>query len=146
MSVFTGLGYNLSGVPKINLSDYPTGAPIGSASEPHPEGALVKEGQTIWWIRNGQKTGFESMQVFNTYGFSLGDVTKANPADIALPQGPLVKFRDGTLVKDGNVYYLISDGKAKTFSSASSLASWGYKTANAISASLSAYEKGEAIP
>lgn len=145
MTVFTGLGYNLSGVPKINLSDYPTGAPIGSSSEPHPEGALVKEGKTIWWIRNNQKTGFESMQVFNTYGFSLGDVTKANPADIALPQGPLIKFRDGTLVKDGSTYYLISDGKKKSFASVSDLTNRGYKTVNVITASLANYESGGAV-
>ena len=139
MAVLRGLGYNLSGLPKINLSDYLTGNPIGTSTEVHPDGALVKEGQTIWWIRDGKKTGFESMNVFNTYGFKLGDVARANAADIALTEGAIVKFRDGTLVNDGGTYYLVSDGKKLSFSSTTDLTTRGYKTSNAISASLAAY-------
>jgi len=145
MAVLTGLGYNLSGLPKINLSDYPAGNPIGTSTEAHPDGALVKEGQTIWWILNGMKTGFESMAVFNTYGFKLSDVTKANSADIALTEAPVVKFRDGTLVNDGGTYYLISDGKKLMFSSVSDLTARGYSIANAISASLAGYTGGGTV-
>ena len=140
--VFKGLGYNMTGVPKIDLSDYPSGSPIGSASEPHPEGALVKEGKTVWWIRGNQKTGFESMQVFNTYGFKISDVARANTADTALAEGPIVKFRDGTLVKDGADYFLVSDGKKLKFASSADLSAKGYSAANAISASLAPYESG----
>ena len=82
------------------------------------------------------------MAVFNTYGFAAGKIVKANAADLALPQGALIKFRDGTLVKDGSTYYLISDGKKLSFASASDLAAQGYKKANAISASLANYELG----
>jgi hypothetical protein len=138
-SVFTALGYNFANLPKINLSDYPPGAPIGDATLPHPEGALVLDGQTVWWILGGQKQGFESMAVFNTYGFSLTKLVKANAADLALTTGPVVKFRDGTLVYDGSSYFLISKGKKLMFTSAADLTARGYKTSNAINASLAAY-------
>ena len=144
-SVFTALGYNFANLPKINLSDYPSGDPIGDAALAHPDGALVLDGQTVWWVRGNTRQGFESMAVFNTYGFNLSKVVTANAADKALAEGALVKFRDGTLVLDGGVYYIISDGKKMMFSSASDLTTRGYKTSNAINVSLSAYASGGTV-
>jgi len=141
-NVFKALGYSFANLPKINLADYPVGPAIGTATEVHPDGSLVKEGQTIWWIRGNVKQGFESMAVFNTYGFSLSRVVTSNAADNVLAQGSIVKFRDGTLVNDGGTYYLITDGLKKAFSSTSDLTSKGYKTANAINAALAAYTSG----
>src|SRR3989344_198800 len=144
--VFTELGYNFANLPKINLSDYPAGAPIADSALPHPEGALVLQSNgTVWWVLGGMRQGFESTAVFNTYGFSWSKIVSANAADLALAEGSLVKFRDGTLVLDGSTYYLISDGKKKAFSSATDLTNRGYKTSNAISASLSAYVSGGSV-
>ena len=50
-SVFEALGYNFSNLPLVNLADYAAGPPIADASLMHPDGALVLEGQTVWWIR-----------------------------------------------------------------------------------------------
>lgn len=141
-SVFTGLGYNFSNLPKINLTDYSVGAPIGTSTEAHPEGALVLDGQTVWWIRNGSKQGFESEAVFKTYGFSYSRVVKANASDKALATGGMVKFRDGTIVLDSGNYYIISDGTKRKFGSASTLTNLGYKTSSSISGSLTAYPAG----
>jgi len=105
----------------------------------------VLDGKTIWWVRGNARQGFESEAVFNTYGFSFAKVVPANAADKALAQGSLVKFRDGTLVKDGATYYLISDGKKLKFSSAADLAAKGYKTGNVISANLQKYELGGTV-
>jgi hypothetical protein len=139
-AAFKALGYAFVNLPKINLSDYPAGQPITSGSETHPEGALVRESNgTVWWILGVKRQGFESLAVFNTYGFPTSRLVKANANDLALPQGPLVKFRDGTLVLDGGNYYLVSDGKKIIFASAADLTAKGYKTSNAIPASLSAY-------
>ncbi len=148
-SVFTGLGYAkgsgmsgqaVNGMFKINMTDYPAGLPITSATEPHPEGALVRQSNgTIWWILDGKRSGFESEAVYNTYGFTFDRAVPANAADLALSEGPLVKFRDGTLVRDGTVYYIITDGQKMPFASVQSLASWGYKTSNVITANLSTY-------
>jgi hypothetical protein len=141
-AVFKALGYSFVGLPKINLIDYPTGDPISDSNLAHPDGSLVFQGQTIWWLRNGQKSGFESMVVFNTYGFSVSKVLKGNAADFALPEGSIMKLRDGTLVLDGSTYYLISDSKKLAFTSTAQLTEKGYKTANAVKTSLSAYESG----
>ena len=139
-SVFKSLGYSFANLPKINLNDYPTGDPIGNATLPHPDGALVLDGQTIWWIRNNQKTGFESMVVFATYGFNLSRVVPANSADKALPEGALVKLRDGTLVYDNGTYSIISNGKKLMFVSSTDLTNRGYKTSSAVNTSLVNYE------
>jgi len=142
-AVFKALGYAFGNLPKINLSDYPSGQPITSGSETHPEGALVRETNgTVWWILGGQRQGFESLAVFNTYGFPVSRLVKANSSDLALPQGALVKFRDGTLVLDGGYYYIISDGKKLMFNSTSDLEGKGYKANNAITGSLGNYESG----
>lgn len=144
-AVFKALGYSFANLLKINLSDYSAGPAITSGAQTHPDGALVLDGRTVWWILGGTKQGFESMAVFNTYGFSSAKIVKSNSADLALPQGPLVKFRDGTLVKDGANYYLISDGKKLQFASVADLTGRGYKTANAISARLVNYETGSGL-
>jgi hypothetical protein len=141
--VFSELGYSFANLPKINLSDYQLGPVINVSTEAHPEGSLVRETNgTVWWILGGKRQGFESLAVFNTYGFAITRIVKINTADLALPQGPLVKFRDGTLVKDGDAYYLISDGKKLAFASVAVLVSKGYQTSNAIIASLANYTAG----
>lgn len=140
--VFKALGYSFANLPKIHLGDYPAGQAIISGSDTHPDGALVLDGKTVWWVLGGTRQGFESMAVFKTYGFSSGKIVKGNLADLALPQGPPVKFRNGTLVKDSGNYYIISDGKKIGFASAAVLAAKGYKTSNAISAGLANYESG----
>jgi len=63
--VFKALGYSFTNLPKINMTDYSAGPVITSATDPHPDGALVLDGKTVWWILNGTKQGFESMAVFN---------------------------------------------------------------------------------
>jgi hypothetical protein len=140
-TVFKALGYKFGSLPKINLSDYATGAAIADANLAHPDGSLVLQSNgTIWWIRGNTKQGFESMAVFNTYGFSLNRVVPANSADLNLTTGALIKFRDGTIVSEGGTYYIISDGQKLAFSSSTDLTARGYKLSNTISSSLSAYE------
>ncbi|HEX5429895.1 MAG TPA: MBG domain-containing protein [Patescibacteria group bacterium] len=143
--VFAGLGYSFNNLPKIDLTDYPSGDPIQTATEIHPDGALVLDHGTVWWILNGSRQGFESEAVFNTYGFSFGRTVAANSSDMALPEGSLVKFRDGTLVADSGIEYIISDGQARPFTNSDSLTSLGYNLANVIPASLSKYSKGNEI-
>jgi len=146
--VFFALGYKFSQAVPIDLSDYPAGAVIDSSAPAHPDGALVldkTDGRTVWWILNGQRKGFQSLEVFNTYGFALGKIVPANDSDMALPEGAVVKFRDGTLVNDNGVYHLISDGMKKRFPHVDNLTLNGYKAANAITADLSTYSDGGVI-
>ena len=147
-AVFQGLGYRFDQAVAINLADYPAGPVIDSVAPAHPDGALVldkNDKRTVWWILGGQRKGFQSLEVFNTYGFDLGKIVPANDSDMALPQGDLVKFRDGTLVNDAGVYHLISDGAKKRFPHIDILKLKGYKPENAINASLSAYADGGTV-
>lgn len=143
--VFTELGYKFNNLPLINLSDYTTGIPISSGTEIHPEGSLVKEGNTVWWILAGKKQGFESQQVFDTYGFTSTRLVNSNSSDLSLPTGPLVKLRDGTLVNENNSYYIISDGKKRMFSGSTGVNTLGYNLSNFITATLTNYALGEGI-
>jgi len=145
MQVLKDLGYNLRNVFKINLSDYPSGLAITSAVMPHPNGALLKIGKTYYWSLNGQLQAFPSVAVFSSYGFSSKNVLNANAADQALPQGAALGFRDGTLIKDGSTYYLISDGVKKAFASKAALKAKGYNVSNAISANTSAIAPGNPL-
>jgi hypothetical protein len=156
MAVYRGLGYvtgsstsnqPVHGVFRINMTDYPAGAPIASSTAAHPEGALVLDNTgTVWWILNGQRDGFESITVFNTYGFTFDRVVPANASDMALPVGPLVKLRDGTLVSQGGVTYIISDGQKLQFASGQALTSRGYNAANVVPDDVSGYTAGATLP
>src|SRR3989344_1131346 len=146
--VFHALGYQFDQATAIDLSDYPAGNPITAESAAHPNGALIldqNDGRTVWWVLSGQRQGFQSTEVFFTYGFSFGKIVSATDADMALAEGALVKFRDGTIVADGSDYYLISEGKKRKFVSTGAMQNLGYQIANAIAASLSAYEAGDDI-
>ena len=145
-AVFFDLGYRFEQAIPINLSDYPTGAPIDSDAPAHPEGTLIVDATgTVWWVLSGQRQGFESAEVFRTYGWDFARVVPANGSDQALPEGPLVKFRDGTLVNDSGTLYIISDGQKKRFTDASQLVSLGYREGNVIGGSLQNYSEGSAV-
>lgn len=143
--VFKSLGYQFNQARSMDLADYQEIEPIVDATAPHPGGALVAHKGTVWWILNGTRQGFQSAEVFFTYGFKFSQVVPANPADMALPEGGLVKFRDGTLVKDGEAYFIISQGLKRRFASVNALQNLGYKPGNAISASLTSYTEAESI-
>lgn len=146
--VFFALGYQFKQAVPIDLTDYEAADPITVAEAAHPNGALVldkNDGRTVWWVLNGKRQGFQSAEVFFTYGFSFDKIVPANDTDMGLAVGDLVKFRDGTLVNDGGAYYLISDGTKRRFASLEALTNAGYKASNAISASLSAYSEGTNI-
>ena len=150
--VFFSLGYQFHQAIPIDLSDYPSGTPIYSSTETHPEGALIldkNDNRTVWWILDQTRQGFQSAEVFHTYGFDFSKIVPANDADMSLPAGPLVKFRDGTLVNDNslgaNTYYIISEGRKRIFSSSDQLTALGYSLENVIQASLSLYEEGGVV-
>ncbi len=138
--VFTALGYSFANLFKINLSGYPVGDPIVSANSPHPEGAIVTDGKQISWITGNARHLFTAATL-TSYGFNKSRAVKANNADLALPLTDPVKFRDGTLVKDGGTYYIISDGLKLPFASVSVLSAWGYSLSNIITANLSSYQQ-----
>jgi len=96
-AVFTKLGYKFSQAVKINLADYAVGDPITTSNVAHPDGTLVISGKTIWWINAGTRHGFTSMDVFNSYGWTIQKVLKANSADMALPEASVLQLRGDAL-------------------------------------------------
>ncbi len=141
--IFTELGFNYTKLFSVDLSGYATGAVINSSKQMHPEGSLVRESNsTVWWLLNGQRSGFESEQVFDTYGFSPSRLVKVNTQDLSVSIGPLMKLRDGTLVQDHGLYYIISDGTKMQFVSSQHLELWGYKLSNVINSDISRYQVG----
>src|SRR3989344_4152685 len=146
--IFHGLGYQFNQAIPVDLSDYPAADPITAADAVHPDGALVldkTDGRTVWWVLGSGRKGFQSAEVFFTYGFAFDKIVPANDADMALAVGSLVKFRDGTLVSDGGNYYLISDGTKKPFASVAAMEALGYKISSSINADLSAYQAGSGV-
>jgi hypothetical protein len=143
--VFIALGYSFANLPVIDLTDYTAGPVIDSATAVHPDGALVLNQGTVWWVKGSERQGFQSEAVFKTYGFSFAKVVSANAEDMALTQGVLVKFRDGTLVNDNGTIYVISDGKKLGLKSMNALTTRGYNLKNAIQASLQSYEAGASL-
>lgn len=146
--VFHSLGYKFEQAVPVDLSDYPSSDPITTAAAAHPDGALVldkNDNRTVWWVLGGERKGFQSAEVFFTYGFAFDKIVSATDADMALAVGDLVKFRNGTLVRDGESYYLISDGMKKQFSSVTAMVNVGYDPKNAISASLASYASGAVV-
>lgn len=146
--IFLALGYKFSQAVPVDLSDYEATSPIDDIAKPHPNGALVldkTDGRTVWWVLNGVRQGFQSAEVYYTYGFDFSKIVPATDADMALTVGDVVKFRDGTLVKDGETYYLISDGTKRPFASADTLTARGYTLASVINADLSVYSSGAGI-
>ncbi len=129
--VFNGLGYKYSQAVKGNLSLYQTGEPIGSATAPHPEGALIKIGTGLFKITSGGKQAIKTMSIFNSWKWSMDRVMTANEADKNLPDVAILPYRDGTILKDHNsVFYIISNGVARAFPSIEVFNSLGYKMNN----------------
>ncbi len=143
--VFKALGYKFGKLLKINLSDYSQGQVIESSANPHPEGSLIQIQGAIWLIQNGVRRGFPTLAIFSSYGFTLARVVPGNAADTTLPLGDVLGFRDGTLVADGNSFYIISNGKKRGFVSLLALTVQGYRTKNAVRASLAQVPLGDPL-
>lgn len=144
--VFKQPGFDFTNYLKINLSDYPVGQPISNPSLPHPDSTLVSgKSGTFWWIMQNSREGFTSLAVFNSYGFGRARIVPINLADVGLPEGPVVKFRDGTLVKQGSAIFIISDGLKRPFTSMGAFLGLGFQLSNVIMADVSGYVTGTAL-
>lgn len=89
---------------------------------------------TIYFVDGSQKRAFRAPETFFSYGFDFVNVKFATPHDLALPDGPVMPFRDGTLVKskDSPLVYLVSDGQKRGFESGQVFLDQGYSFANMI--------------
>lgn len=119
-------------------------------TSPFPTGTLIKSknDNKIYLIENGTKRHIPSPLIFESQ-FSWENVISTSGEEVAsYPDGAMVGFKDGTLIKDKNSAYVIEKGLARPIVSAAIFDSLGYKWDNVLLASdseLSLHPKGELI-
>ena len=155
--VFTGLGYSFTGssvvVPESTyagtFATYTAGSPVSSATEAHPNGALVDINGTAFQISNGTLVGIPSQAILSSHGLSLSNVVMSNAADKALTVGANMKFADGTIVVDSTsgtpTAYVISDGTKMGITTPAALEAYGYAWGNLVEGDVSSYPEGALI-
>jgi hypothetical protein len=109
-AVFTGLGYSFSNVRQGSIAGFTIGAVVNSTTAAHPAGSLINASGTIFMVMENGIAGVPNMDVFNSYGWSFGQVVPANAADLGMARlanmtarangGSLVNT-DGTPVTPG---------------------------------------------
>jgi hypothetical protein len=96
--VFSALGFNFSSVLIVTapeLDKLPQGPLLTNPAATHLNGVDVNEGGTIYWISNGKKYSYPSVQVYNSWhrDGDFSQVVLANQADKALPNGGILSTR-----------------------------------------------------
>ncbi len=116
--------------------------PGSALAAAHGAGSVVKTTDgTIWFIdNNGMRSAFTSAGAFQSYGFlSFSQVVDANSDDLALPTGPFIAPRDGsifcaTATKGTDVAgecSLMTGGMKAAFTSASVFSGLGFSFSRA---------------
>jgi hypothetical protein len=116
--------------------------PSSALAAAHGPGSVVKSSDgTVWFIdNNNTRSAFTSAGAFQSYGFlSFSQVVDANSDDLALPTGPFIAPRDGsifcaTATKGSDVAgecSLISGGMKAAFTSASVFSGLGFSFSRA---------------
>lgn len=135
---FNDLGYSLADL--ITVSD----SALGIASGPniinasvHPDGTLVKNGGTIYLIEDNQKRQVGSPGVLISNRYTVAKLKQATAGDLALSNGPNVKYREGALVKGSAATVYVIDHSAGTvrkrqFGSPQAFTELGYSNADIL--------------
>jgi hypothetical protein len=112
-AAFSAMGFTAADVIQVAQSDIanvPDGGNINDSTQ-HPDGTIVKSpGGTLYWLENGQKRLIGTGEVFVSQRFKASQIKNATSADLALPDGQNMYYREGTLVKgSGPTIYIIDD-------------------------------------
>lgn len=92
LQTFSNLGYKWESVINGDASYMMSGGLVTAGA--HLPGALINQNGTIYYITYLGKEGFPSMDVFNSWGFKLGQIVAANQDDINMQMnnfGPIVQ-------------------------------------------------------
>ncbi|OGE78219.1 MAG: hypothetical protein A2751_03625 [Candidatus Doudnabacteria bacterium RIFCSPHIGHO2_01_FULL_46_14] len=106
------------------------------------EGSLVADNSgTVYLVTGGERRPFRSPEVFYSHGYSFSMVGQATADDLNLPIGPVMIFRDGTLVKGPNdpLVYLITTGYKRPFQTAEDFLGLGYSFFNVVTANAETF-------
>ncbi len=102
-----------------------------------PNGILIKstDDPKVYYVEDGEKRPIESPNMLRSQ-FRWEDVVVTTPMEIeALPTGAEMTYRDGSLLSNRGVVYVISDGQRRPIDSPSTFLQKGYKWSNVIAVS-----------
>lgn len=102
-----------------------------------PNGILLKatNNPKVYYIENGTRRSIESPNMLRSQ-FRWEDLVVSTPVEVdALPMGPDMTYRDGSLLSNRGVVYVISDGTRRPIESPSTFLQKGYKWSNVIAVS-----------
>jgi hypothetical protein len=108
-----------------------------ASSVSFPNGILLKatNNPKVYYIENGTKRPIESPNMLKSQ-FRWDDLVVTTPVEVAaLPTGAEMTYRDGSLLSNRGVVYVISDGKRRPIDSPSTFVQKGYKWNNIIAVS-----------
>lgn len=131
---FTGLGFAWSNILPVSWGEALIHAegPAITSSMNHPNGSLIKgSSATVWVMQAGKKRALSSQAIFDSW-FKPAEIAFTSDQRISsYPDGPVLGFRDGTLIStpEGTVW-IISDGLRRGFSRASTFTGLGYSWSN----------------
>lgn len=103
----------------------------------YPNGVIIKAINTpkVYYIENGKKRPIESPNMLISQ-FRWQDIIITSPVELdAIPTGPNMTYRDGSLLSNRGVVYVISDGMRRPIESANTFIQKGYKWSNIIAVS-----------
>lgn len=89
-TIFKTLGFSFANSLVGDVSFLSSTPLINSDTAQHLPGTLINKGGVIYLVGNSGLLGIPSMDVLNSWGYSLSDVVKANTADSSLTQSGLV--------------------------------------------------------
>jgi hypothetical protein len=136
--VYTALGYPTAAAMAISASEL-AGLPVGatwSDTTRHPPGAVVRASDGSEWtigVANRRKNASDLM--WRTR-YRDAEVVAAKAADLTLPAGSPMTYRDGSVfvTPDGS-YWIYADGVKRRFYDAGLFRAMGYSTAAALAIS-----------
>jgi hypothetical protein len=133
---FVTIVYKISVIPSDLLERNDI---IRGANELFPDGTLIKTptNPTVYLIENGQKRGFPSRYHFESWFMGRWDliVLISDTAMGRYPNGNIMPFRDGTLLKysdrpSDKTVFVIAGGQRKAFRSWEDFIGMGYSAQN----------------
>jgi hypothetical protein len=135
-----------NGEGTITIPSYSQGA--GNA---FPNGSIIKSNKSpkVYYIDEFQKRAIESPALFESRNFDWRALIIASQADVDfIPDGPVLTFRDGSLLSNRGGAYIISDGLRRPIVSPAAFLRLGFKWENVrpvSDAELNLHPLGEAV-
>jgi chitodextrinase len=124
---FTSLGYNLNEIQSVDTNAV-NAIPTTTEAFTRPSGTLFKYASdpTVYFLYQGQKRGYPSLNIFLSWNESLLKVATIPDSEV-YPDGSVARLPNGMLVKGSSpAVYIISQGTLRPFASSQVFTDLGY--------------------